>query len=767
MAIPTVGAAPGLTSGLVWGVEGGKIVISRFGQFITSIPGKFEQFETKIAQRPFFREISAQREQLETKWLPQAEAALYPKGTPALVTASTERTMGQLEGWTKKPLTAATWFGATTVLTAAIPYVRSAGIATRFAPAGLGGILPEVTRHIPKLVGVGMGAAYGASTAYRIYETPAGERARMWGMIESTEMIPMTAGYLAGVKLIPTVAEKIPYRVNIGERPTRVLIEMGETPVTSERIAKPARGLVVREQSIAPESYKMFLTQPKAKAVGFEPMDVTLKPSGKMIRMGGGKPIVTDVSSILVRPPSKATAGILERFSFAGKPEYVTTSYGRYIKLGRPTRIPEISQRMVGGQIEGVKAKSPIWLSKKIEIAPAKIRLQMPTTAKAIPEFTPDITIVFSERIPTPAAGQPWEMQMYGGPIEEAYPRFTALKTTTAWRGLSPSAAISWGELGVEAATLPPTERYTITDMMAEFGQPSTGMPEMPSWIVKEWEGARVPVIEQPQPSMDLSGAETQLKRATLEIPKRRLGVLDRPDLSWLLAGMTQHLIKPPSSTLQELPRGSLLQYKEIAGLQQVKEPEYERQPAAEYKYPLDHVSMPRPLFIYQLKEKERERRSPFMAPIPFTSTHKILLPMPHQNPYPESYLQPTLQPSLQLQPLSQPDIYVNTTPEIQPTPKIVPGPSPTPSPGPVPIPPPPSPPSPVIIFPFGEGKYERKKKKPKQKQWEWKETWQVPTPQQLIGNVPGVIKAGPGIPTVSQAQMLERMPKNIYKRRG
>ncbi len=115
-----------------------------------------------------------------------------------------------LEGIGEKPLKTAVTTAAFLALPPALKVGRWAAkpavvAGTRIFPHAV----PWVAKWAPRAVGGGLTGAYAVGTGTQLYKTPPELRAREFGKITGTELIPMGVGIYAGVKALPYMV-KVP-----------------------------------------------------------------------------------------------------------------------------------------------------------------------------------------------------------------------------------------------------------------------------------------------------------------------------------------------------------------------------------------------------------------------------------------------------------------------------------------------------------------------------------------------------------------------------
>ena len=453
----------------------------RRGSFF-GLTGKYEDIQKATVER-YTSKIMPEWSVLSEKTKPLRElghmaiGAEYKAGIPSLTIGSAilheeyvaPHARGWYEGWKYEPVkTAATW-GTFLVLPGLLKGAGAASKALKFAPKSVGGVLPEATKYIPKGLGYVMGAGYGGSVGYRVSqaESPAYEL----GRISATELAPMGIGWKLGEKALTGIS-KLPYRIHYGKPPKQLLIEMGEVPITP-RPKVTSKALVPRgEKGLIPERYVSFMGKSKPTLVGKERPFMHMDVGGRITTIEGA-PIMAETAPLYVRAPRAATVDVLGRFSFEGTPRYVTTPYGSYIKVGKPTKIPTSTVKLIEGQTTPFRT-SKLWFSRTLDITPTKISMQRIPSRLSLPEFAPDVTATYRP----PARGEPWTAMVKPREIGGFYPSFTQINSLPA-RLLLPvtEKPIPWSASGIETATTikgkdifrtTPYERETVEDILRE-----------------------------------------------------------------------------------------------------------------------------------------------------------------------------------------------------------------------------------------------------------------------------------------------------------
>jgi hypothetical protein len=832
------------------------------------LPYKYETLQSSISHSSLINPISIEMERLEHD-LPTINKMLYPTGTPAMVKFSEERTIGQARGLTDKPLTAATWFGVSLAATLIVPEI---GAVARSAEGAFPVAAPLIARIAPKGIGYGMTAGYAASVGTRLYQTPPGERARAFGMIETTELMPMAAGYAVGAKLLK-IPEAVPYRAHYGRPPEQLLIEMGKVPVAPAKAVTTEAVAIRPPEGIKPEGYATFISKPTETVVGktpeiFKTMTENVSPGGyakhliesgklkgvysprklpgdiypsseyqaawgkgeiagilhhhdiygaseqsifvnprsyiniplrkaysfvyqrppsdyltfkhplpeeilahelyhfkypsmselevlaleqkftysqtknlfditKTVKIGGGEPITADMSTVYVRPPQQATSGILQRFSFAGKPSYVTTPYGSYLKVGMPGVIPEGEQTAISGLVmPKASSGSKLWISKTLDVAPAKMRVRPVQPHVAIPEYTPDVTA----RMAAPV-GRSWEAPRapFTG-IDLAYPYMEPVLSGAASLSFPVTEPpVTWGAISGFFSP-PQAPQYPISDLF--IGLPAKPpLMEIPTGEIGTPLPARAPTVTLPKRPVI-----TMVRRPAVFPYKIKVAPIPLLPVEGKLPArggavstvMTMPTLNKDTNRFQVNIKAQAEQSSGKGGFK----PFFNLPPRHKISFqPYTTAAAP-----------ERNRRT---YPLMFPSSGSLQVP---QRPSIGLRIMPvpTPQPTTSVRPA--PFEVTAPQPVPQPVPRIDIGPAPGPNPPRfpdihIPVPPIPPPPPPVV-FAYGDDKERKKKRKGKKKQWEWLEMYSVPTPKQLMK---GPIMAGAGIPKLSMAQHLKK----------
>ena len=187
----------------------GKAKTEYEGLRAASLIGKYERFEEKTgtfiaARTPTWQQV--QEGGIVTRVMAKERAweAEHIPGAKRFDTAMEQYKKGVYEGMREQPLKTAVTTAAFFALPVALKGVGMGLKAARITPtiAKIPGVGPGIIKYTPKAIGTGLGAAYGASVGYRVYKTPAEQRAYEFGKITGTEILPMGLGTAAGLKAL-------------------------------------------------------------------------------------------------------------------------------------------------------------------------------------------------------------------------------------------------------------------------------------------------------------------------------------------------------------------------------------------------------------------------------------------------------------------------------------------------------------------------------------------------------------------------------------
>ncbi len=173
---------------------------------------------------------------------------------------------------------------------------------------------------------------------------------------------------LGTVRGFRAVREAIPYDISIG-KPAGVLVDIGK--IYSPKVETPGQipGLVPRVTEVAPENIATFASRP-----------------------------AEGLSNVYVRLTQEAI-GKVQAQAIVGKPEYVSTDFGSYMKLS----IKDIRETSPFKSIEGAPEQFrfsslfenlPVRIERRLEMFPTELKLSEPKPARAqIPEITYDVDV--------------------------------------------------------------------------------------------------------------------------------------------------------------------------------------------------------------------------------------------------------------------------------------------------------------------------------------------------------------------------------------